>query len=428
MHNLKKHLYSLAFVFAAFFVTGTQAYSLEIKGMRFGHHGTSLRVVMDMDAEADFRAMVQDNPPRVVIDMPAISGKPVIKRSAMPAEIADIRLEPLAGTYSRLTFMMDKQAVIRGAFLMPAQGAQSARLVVDMAPAGSEVFLKQVGKSYGTLTLDTPTGKLPFAATEGAKLKPIGTVEAPTRPAVNAPEAPTPAAAKDPESLPLVMIDAGHGGFDPGAVQGGTREKDITLAVAKALRTSLLATGRYRVDMTRDKDVFIRLPERVRIARRAGADLFVSIHADSAPEAGRSAQGASIYTLSDKASDAQAARLAARENQVDMLAGAEIPENDREVAAILIDLATRETANQSAFFARQLVAAFNKQNVPLLNSPHKQAGFMVLKAPDIPSVLIELGFLSNPDEVKKLNDETYRKQLADSIAKGVDGWLKAQKR
>jgi len=430
MHNLKIALLMVGFVLAALFVSAQPALALEIQDMRFGHHGASVRVVMDMSAESDFRAMAQDNPQRIVIDTPMLSGKPAIRKSVLPALISDIRMEPLDGANTRMTLMLENPAVIRSAFMMPPEGPRPARLVVDLAPVDAPNFAKAVGKPFGTLVMGaTETGKLPFAQVGGANLKPITSPKTPVTPTINDPKitAPTVDAPKSPSTLPLIMIDAGHGGIDPGATQGPVREKDITLAVAKALRTALQAYGKYRVQLTRDTDTFIRLPERVNIARRAGAALFVSIHADSAPEAGSSAHGASVYTLSDKSSDEQTARLAARENEVDLLGGVNVPSNDHEVAAILVDLAMRETTGMSRRFAGSLVAAFNHNGVATLTPAHKYAGFVVLKAPDIPSVLIELGFLSNPDEVKKLTDEKYRATLGKTIAAGIDDWFKTRK-
>jgi N-acetylmuramoyl-L-alanine amidase len=408
MHNLKNTIFVLTLVLTAFLFLAVDTYALEMKNMRFGEHGASTRIVMDIDSEVDFRASIQDTPRRMIIDTPMLSGKPAIKQSLLPPLIKDIRLEPLAGNLSRLTFLLNEKAIIRSAFVIPAQKAQTARLVVDMAQANDALFAAQLDKPVGTLMTQRSSNKLPFAGVGGTKLGLIGTEAKAT-------------------TLPLIMIDAGHGGQDSGATRHGIEEKHVTLAVAKMLKAALLATGRYRVELTRDKDIFIRLADRVNIARKAQADLFVSIHADSAPDVVSSAQGASVYTISDKASDSIAAGLAARENQVDMLAGVDLPTDSPAVKDILIDLTMRETTSQSRYFAKKLIDAFNKNNIPLINAPHKQAGFFVLKAPDIPSVLIELGFVSNPNEAKKLNDETYRAALGQTIAQGIDNWLKTKK-
>lgn len=417
MHNLKNTIIVPGLVIVQFLLFASGAYALDIRTIRFGQHGSLIRVVMDMDEAPDFRGMVQDMPPRAVFDLPMLSGQPAVARGALPSLIADVRLEPLPGGYSRMSFLLTEKAVIRSAFAMAAQGGRPARLVVDLAPVSGERFAKAVGKPLGTLRVpdaSTAVGdtseKLPFAGVGGAKLDLIG-----------------PAAPQPPATLPMVVIDPGHGGGDSGAARHGVQEKNITLSVGLALRNALLATGRYRVAMTREKDVFIRLDERVAIARRAGADLFISIHADSAPEDVSAARGASVYTISSKASDAVAARLAAHENQADLLAGVALPTDAPDVADILVDLTMRETTAQSRYFAAQIVKAFDHNNIPMLPAPSKQAGFVVLKAPDVPSVLIELGFVSNPAEARKLNDKTYRAALGQSVARAVDQWFEGRK-
>lgn len=387
--------------------------------MRFGQHGASVRIVMDLSAEADFRAMAQNGPRRIIIDTPMLSGQPLIRRSDLPGMIRDIRLEPLGDAHSRMTFVLDKPAIIRSAFLMPRTGDKPARLVVDISPVSEENFIKQIDRPYGTLLIADSARGLPFAGTATAKLDAISKPKEPGTPDITAPEGPA--------LRPLIMIDAGHGGQDPGASGTGVKEKDVTLAVARTLRSILEATGKYRVEMTRERDVFVRLPERVKIARKAGADLFVSIHADSVSGGFTSAQGASVYTLSARASDAQAASLAARENKADLLSGLSLPDEDADVANILIDLTTRETARQSRRFAGDLIESFEDSKIHLVEGPRRAAGFLVLKAPDIPSVLVELGFLSNPDEVKKLADNGYRMTIGKAIADGIDTWLKDQK-
>lgn len=431
MYNLKFTFIFLLAVFAGFFACAP-AHALEINSLRFGEHGTATRMVMELSNEADFRASVQDNPPRIVVDMPAIAGRPAIGRRALPSIISDIRLEPLAGGHSRLSFILTGPAVIRSAFLMPAEGRMPVRLVIDAGPVAPAAFSQYIGRPYGNLVIRdipaAPAANLPFAGVGGAKLQPISRPKIPEidAPTVQAPHVAPVAAPDMPQDPPLIMIDPGHGGIDPGASGSGVHEKDVTLGVAKDLRDALIRSGKYRAKLTRDRDIFIPLAERVRIARREGADLFVSIHADSMPGAS-SAQGASFYTLSDQASDAQTAKLAARENQADLLAGIQLPTEDKEVATILIDLAMRETTNQSKRFAGSLISAFKSGAVPMLPAPNRHAGFMVLKAPDIPSVLIEVGFLSNTTEVRKLDNPAYRETLAEAIAAGVDGWLRGRR-
>ena len=202
-------------------------------------------------------------------------------------------------------------------------------------------------------------------------------------------------------ALPLVVIDAGHGGHDPGALadEGRVAEKDVTLALARAARDALLASGRMRVALTRDGDRFLVLEERYELARRLGATLFVSVHADSAEDP--LATGAAIYTLSDSASDREAARLAVRENRADHLGTVDLGGRDRQVRAILLDLAQRESGAQSVAFARRFLRAAAPQ-LPLRPAPLRSAGFVVLKAPDQPAALIEVGFMSNADDLARI--------------------------
>lgn len=219
----------------------------------------------------------------------------------------------------------------------------------------------------------------------------------------------------------VIALDAGHGGVDPGAISAvtGVYEKTITLAVARDVRRELEASGRFRVVMTRDSDVFIRLRDRVQIARTAGADLFVSIHADSL-QGDQRVSGLSVYTLSEQASDREAEALAQRENRVDSIGGADLRGAGDEVLSILIDLAQRETQNASARFAQTLVRQMRAADIPTLPQPHRFAGLAVLTAPDVPSVLVELGYLSNRDDARRLANPEQRQRLARGIASSIE--------
>ena len=217
---------------------------------------------------------------------------------------------------------------------------------------------------------------------------------------------------------PLVVIDAGHGGHDPGSLAAdGRREKDAALAIALAIRDELVESGRVRVAMTRDRDTFLVLGERREIARRLGADLFLSVHADSAPNP--AARGATIYTLSEVASDRVAAALAARENRADLLNGVNLGGENQDVSSILFDLAQRETMNVSADFATLLQREMSTK-VPFKNEFHRFAGLIVLKAPDVPSVLLETGYISNEDDVKLLFSKSYQRNIAEGVRRAVE--------
>lgn len=220
-----------------------------------------------------------------------------------------------------------------------------------------------------------------------------------------------------------VVLDPGHGGIDPGAIGlSGVYEKDIVLDAARLVAQQLDATRRYRVVLTRTSDEFVALQDRVARARAADGDLFLSIHADALPDPGM--RGASVFTLSEKASDAQAAALAARENKVDLIAGIDLSRHAPEVSSILIDLARRQTNNQSIQLARRLVDDLGR-DVAMLNHSHRSAGFAVLKAPDIPSALVEMGCLSNRIEERALRTPTYRRKVAAGIARSINDYFES---
>ncbi|MBL8697692.1 MAG: N-acetylmuramoyl-L-alanine amidase [Alphaproteobacteria bacterium] len=252
----------------------------------------------------------------------------------------------------------------------------------------------------------TPPVEPPAVATAAGGARPAGRIGAPGRAA----------------SRPVVVIDPGHGGQDPGAIgASGTYEKTITLAVSRDVKRRLEASGRYRVHLTRDRDEFLRLRERVQRARGWKADLFISIHADSIGSS--ETRGASLYTLSDTASDSEAAALATRENRADIIAGVDLSHESREVANILIDLAQRETMNRSATLASIMVRELGREVRMLAVSPHRFAGFAVLKAPDVPAVLLELGYLSNRQDEALLKQAEHRRKVAIGIHRAVDAFF-----
>lgn len=231
-----------------------------------------------------------------------------------------------------------------------------------------------------------------------------------------APAVPLPAIQGDDETLPLVVIDPGHGGHDPGASRDRLQEKTLTLDLAKALRDELLASRRVRVAMTRSDDRFLILEERYGIARRLGADLFLSLHADAADNP--AATGATVYTLSETASDREAARLATRENRSDLINGVDLGRQAGDVGAILIDLSQRETMRTSADFARLLVREA-RDDFAFRPTPHRLAGLLVLKAPDMPSVLIEAGYISNPGDASFLGSREGQRRFARGVREAV---------
>ncbi|MEO9469726.1 N-acetylmuramoyl-L-alanine amidase [Parasphingorhabdus sp.] len=222
----------------------------------------------------------------------------------------------------------------------------------------------------------------------------------------------------DPER-PLVVLDAGHGGHDPGAISphGNQREKNVTLAIARAIRDRLVASGRVRVALTRNTDKFLVLEERYGIARRLDADLFISIHADAAGN--EEASGATVYTLSEVASDREASKLAARENKSNVINGVNLGGTNQELSSILIDLTQRETMNVSADFAK-LLHREGRRAMPFRSNPHRFASFVVLKAPDTPSVLFETGYLTNRNDAAFLNSQNGQSRIADGVANAIE--------
>jgi N-acetylmuramoyl-L-alanine amidase len=222
------------------------------------------------------------------------------------------------------------------------------------------------------------------------------------------------------DARPLIVIDPGHGGLDTGTKAGsGELEKSIVLDFALLLRERIEKSGKYRVAMTRADDTFVPLSDRTRFARDRQAALFISVHADSIPRYEGEAQGATVYTLSETASDSEAARLAEKENRADVIAGVDLTAEPNDVADILIDLAQRETKTYSLQFAKTLVGEL-KQVARLNKNPQRSAGFKVLKAPDVPSVLVELGYVSTKDDLKQMMSDNWRIRTADSIVKAID--------
>lgn len=422
------------------FSAGAQA-SLDVNSLRIGSHPSKTRMVIELSQASNFRAFYLPSPPRVVIDLPTFAWKAGTQKFPSDSIVKAVRQGALQPGISRIVVETDTSIHLHDAFLIPTEGKNPSRIVVDFskAPSSKTPF---TNKSYGTLT-EQNLKAIPVATSPAVKPSnnsdqvlrlPPGKPKIDAQTNVNTntsnPKADIiPVAVPAPMPTPsskmrkkTIVLDPGHGGQDPGALgHSGHKEKDITLAAAKALKAHLEKTGRYNVALTRSNDTFIKLQDRVKIGRKAGADLFISLHADSIDKSG--VHGASIYTLSNTASDAQTAKLAARENRADLIAGVDLSHEDKEVADILIDLAMRDTMNQSKFFANTVVKHVDGHGINLLERPHRYAGFAVLKAPDIPSVLIELGFMSNRNEVARLSTPEHRGKLASAIGNAIDAYF-----
>lgn len=396
---------------------GQAAAAPVVEDVRVGDHGTKTRFVLDISEGVDFRAYVLADPYRVVLDLPEVGWR--LPARPLPSGIGlfqRLRYGLFKPGTSRVVVDLKGPATVGGAFLLEPRGGHDYRLVVDMVPATRDAVL---ASGSPPAAAPSPEASSSTPRTDFAAPAPAGSDAAATRAALPfAPPPVKPAARRDKW---IVALDPGHGGVDPGGIgASGTYEKHITLAMARELAAALENTGRYKVVMTRDRDIFIRLRDRIAFARHAGADLFLSIHADTIPQ--KNVRGLSVYTLSEKASDSEAGLLAEQENKADLIAGVDLTHETPEVTNILIDLAQRETMNESARFASDLVKQLARE-ARLLNNTHRFAGFAVLKAPDVPSVLVELGFLSNPTDEAALKQSAYRNKLTTAIVRGVDDYF-----
>ncbi|WP_313524322.1 N-acetylmuramoyl-L-alanine amidase [Shinella sp.] len=347
------------------------------------------RLIIDFDRKPDFKVHYVANPYRVLIDLPETDFG--IKAEQLEARgiFSEIRYGTMAEGRSRIVLTAKTPITVALAEVQEEQGAASYRLVIDAAIATKEAFQAQMEKQSWQ-----------EATAPGTEQKPV------MLPGGNA-------------GGPFVIaVDAGHGGIDNGA-RGGitqTEEKNVTLAFAKALADALNTLPDTKAILTRDKDEFLSLSQRVQLARNEGANLLISIHADTLKQ--KDTRGATVYTISDKASDSLAAGLAERENLSDQIAGIAFVDEPAEVADILLDLTRRETQAFSINLAQSVVSTF-KNEVLLINNPHRHAGFRVLTAPDVPSILLELGFMSNKDDEQLLIDPAWQKKVAGLVAKAV---------
>ncbi|MEO3433787.1 N-acetylmuramoyl-L-alanine amidase [Inquilinus sp. CAU 1745] len=459
-------LFGMAF-FAAFFAavpgpgtagtalaqsSASMAAASSVIDMRMGDHGDKTRFVLEMTAPLGFRIFSAESPRRMVVDFPPLDWRAANPSGPGVGLVSRHRFEGGAAGPGRIVLELSGPARVRDAFFLPPNGDTPYRFVLDLEPVAAEAFAGQVytpaGAADGPAIVASPAlpGPAPFppapvpsigevqvvstSAVLAAPpppvevltpLPPVAPAVVPASAAVNVPVFPLPGRRPERAPIRVIAIDAGHGGLDPGAIGvSGIFEKTITMSVARMLQDELERTGRYRVVMTRDSDVYLKLRHRVSIAREQGADLFISLHADSIGDP--SVRGASVYTLSDVASDEEAEMLAARENRADALAGVQLDPEDDVMASILIDLAQRVTQNESHVFAEILVAELADRTL-LLNNSHRRAGFAVLTAPDVPSVLIEMGYLSNPSDEGQLRSEDHRRDLARGIAAAIDQYF-----
>ncbi len=392
--------------------------------IRIGSHADKTRFVIDISEDVKFKVFTLSNPYRVVIDLPEMGWRlpenileDVVRRSpsGKTGVISRFRYGLFRSGLSRVVLDLKNPAKIKAAFVLPPAEGKRYRLVLDLASTTRAEYQaslrpplnnpgkdpeKDLSETVAKLTQPSANGILP----PGHKPLRNGSGNA----------------ADVVSRKPVIIIDPGHGGMDPGSTSGRVFEKHITLAIAKKIQAHLNSLGRYTVRLTRQKDSFIRLRKRIAIARAHKADLFISLHADAIKS--KRVRGLSVYTLSEKASDKEAADLAEKENKADLIAGMDLSTESKEVTNILIDLAQRETMNESSRFAAGLVKQIRKFTKTLSNA-HRFAGFAVLKAPDVPSILIEMGFLSNRADERALLDNKFRASFARSIGKGIDDYF-----
>ena len=360
-------------------------------GARVAGDKVRTRVVIDFDRKPDFALHYMANPNRIVIDLPSTTFGFSSEDLKARGLFSDIRYGVMDGDSARLVLSTELPARMAIAEVQADEKANGYRLVLDAEVVSDQVFAQLVAEQgWGQAT--------PVAASRGDRLV----------------VAEPPAAA----DAFVIAIDAGHGGIDAGAVgtTSKTPEKDITLAFAKTLLDRLKQEKGVEAFLVRDSDVFLSLSQRVAIARQRSANILVSIHADTLRQA--NIRGATVYTISDKASDRMAEDLAKRENLSDQVAGVAAPSEPTEVTDILLDLTRRETQAFSIAAANAVVESFEGQ-VPLINNPHRYAGFQVLRAHDVPSILLELGFLSNKEDEALLLDAEWRDKVADLLAKAI---------
>lgn len=332
-----------------------------------------VRFVADLDQKAEVKVFRLENPSRLVMDF---AGTRFGQQTALSSVgfIKGIRAGTPDAKTARIVLDLPDFELTEKHFLLSPQTGNNWRFVLDMDKTGQKIEQK-----------------------------------------------PSSSTTKTPNKKKVVVLDPGHGGQDPGAISvSGKYEKDLTLKMAKETKTLLEKRG-YKVVLTRDKDFYIPLRGRIEKAHEANGDLFISIHADSAKS--KSATGLSIYTISETASDKEAAALAERENKADILFGMDLSDYQPEVGNILIDIAKKYAMDQSSIYADEVVTQMKKE-IKLREKAHRFAGFVVLKSPNIPSVLLEMGYLSNPQEDKLMQKESYRKKLGTALANAVDGYFK----
>lgn len=361
-----------------------------VLGARIGEHSDHTRFVLELSDPVKLRLFTLAKPNRLVVDLPEVLWRlQAPDRPSGRGAIRDYRYGPFRAGESRLIVDLNQPVRAAAPMILPPAGGAGYRLVLDLYSTTQSQFERTAGWPANLHDTDAAPELVALRGTETAS-----------------------AARK------VIVLDPGHGGIDAGTTGvDGSREKEVVLDEARRLAKALSRRG-YTVHLTRDTDIYIPLRQRVSIARGYDADLFISLHADSNPNAAMA--GASVYTLSERGSDREAAALAAKENRSDIVAGVDLKGQDETVSHILIDLAQRQTINRSVRFADGLVRQLAAATDLIPRDPHRSAAFAVLKAPDVPAVLVELGYLSNGRDCGQMRNGAWRDAVARAIAAAVD--------
>jgi N-acetylmuramoyl-L-alanine amidase len=365
---------------------------------RLAGDGERTRFVIDLSTAIDFTAFTLADPYRVIIDLPQVRfDLPPGTGQGERGLVRAFRYGQVMPGAARIVMDLSAPARLERVFVVEATGSEPARLVVDLVRGDRDAFLRGLGTEI------RPSGaSVQKRAERTPRFEPQK---------------------RSDDRRPLIVLDPGHGGIDSGTISGGVAEKDLVFDFSQVLRERLERSGRYRVVMTRREDRFIPLNDRVKFAREQNADLFISLHANALPAHEGSARGLIVFTLSDRASDQDAARLAEQENRSDVIAGIDLTQEPDEIADILIDLTRRETMGFSHQFARLLVNEV-RPVTRLHQNPHKSAGFRVLRAPDVPSVLVELGFVTSPADLRLMTSDAWRQRVAEAMGEAVDAFFR----
>lgn len=378
----------------AYSATGTTP---EVTSARIGTSGGRTRFVLDVSHKIKYKIFTLANPYRVVIDIDEVDWHIGPGGAKGRGLIDQYRYGLFRAGTSRIVLDVKKPVKIHKSFTIRGKGKKPFRFVLDLKETTSAAFQKSIKKPVRVAALRPKPGTK------------------------------TPRGLKKPRSKKLIVIDPGHGGHDPGNLgargAGKFSEKTVTLSAAHTIRRMLEATGRYQVVMTRTRDIFLKLRDRSRMAHNRQADLFISIHADAFRSS--KVNGATVYTLSENASDKEAAALAARENKSDIIAGVDLQDETNMVQNILIDLMKQETLNLSNRFANELIPVLKKA-IRVRKRSHRQAGFAVLKGLDVPSVLIEMGYLTNQQDARLLMQRETQQKIGRAIVLAADRFFQKQ--